>query len=1004
MDDVVGLIAAIRRACKPGLWSAGVNLSRAAAVAVESRDAQEIVMRVRAPGRPVPLTVVLYLGEREWDCDCPGRMRPCEHIAAAAIAIEQEHNAQGDTGMAPAVGPATVVASAWARVVYRFTKGQDGLQLRRFIVRHDGDETPLDGTLAAHLAQPALARSIQVEQSDLKADLLLGTGARGALPVSKLDALLKVLAGARQVFLEGRPIAISDEEVLPKATVRDQMSDGGDFTGVTLVLSRDPRVTDVVSPGVVLCDGTLCRHGELELAGGWLQHLPSTRLFPPSALAELTARTLPELARRMIVDVKTKRVPAIVRDLPPKVVLECSQNGSVLTVLPKLVYGSPPCVRIDGGRMVHLGGPVPVRDEPAERKLVERLRSELNLLPGRRASFDGADTAPFVDKLHRWRGDLVGDAASMLGGKATLVPRPRFETLTGGDPGLPAVKFDLQFEVHGRADAGSARTVSGEAVVRAWREGLGLVPLDGGGWATLPQAWLGQHGARVADLLAACADDGRLAPHAFPTLAALCDDLNQPHPPGIARLRPLFEEFRKLPQAALPQGMTATLRGYQREGIDWLCFLRDTGMGGVLADDMGLGKTLQALCAFAGKTLVVAPTSVLPNWESEIARFRPNLRVCRYHGATRALDAQADVTLTTYAILRLDAAELALRPWDMAVLDEAQAIKNPDSQTARAAFALPATFRLALSGTPIENRLDELWSLMHFCNRGLLGGRRDFDDAYARPVADGIAGAAERLRQRIRPFVLRRLKREVASELPPRTESLLHVTLDERERAIYDTVRAAARADVAALLGGGPGVRFDALSALEALLRMRQAACHPGLLPGQTAATSSKVQTLVEALSTASADGHRALVFSQWTSLLDLIEPALGAAGIAFCRLDGQTRDRGAVVASFQSSEGPPVMLVSLKAGGTGLNLTAADHVFLCDPWWNPAVEAQAADRAHRIGQDKPVMVYRLVSTGTVEERIVALQEKKRVLFEAALGDATAAAALTREDLLALFE
>jgi SNF2 family DNA or RNA helicase len=246
--------------------------------------------------------------------------------------------------------------------------------------------------------------------------------------------------------------------------------------------------------------------------------------------------------------------------------------------------------------------------------------------------------------------------------------------------------------------------------------------------------------------------------------------------------------------------------------------------------------------------------------------------------------------------------------------------------------------------------------------------------------------------------VLRRLKRDVAPELPPRTEAVLRVELDERERAVYDAVRAASRADVVALLEGGGGV----MKALEALLRLRQASCHPALVPGQTAASSSKVDLLVESLATAAADGHKALVFSQWTSLLDLIEPRLAAAGIAFCRLDGSTRDRAGVTAAFQSDQGPPVMLVSLKAGGSGLNLTAADHVFLCDPWWNPAVEDQAADRAHRIGQQRPVTIYRLVATDTVEERILALQAQKRGLVDAALGDEALGAALTRDDLLAL--
>ena len=541
-------------------------------------------------------------------------------------------------------------------------------------------------------------------------------------------------------------------------------------------------------------------------------------------------------------------------------------------------------------------------------------------------------------------------------------------------------------------------SVEAETVMRAWREGLGLVPLAGGGWAELPAGWLARRGERVADLLAARDPAGRLATHALHELGPLCDDLDVPRPDGLDRLAPLFASFEGLPEPVLPADLTATLRPYQRRGVAWLAFLRGARLGGILADDMGLGKTLQALAVAGPGTLVVCPTSVVTNWADEARRFRPGLRVSVYHGAARVLDDAADVTITTYALLRIDAARLAARPWRTVFLDEAQAIKNPDSQVARAAFALTGELRVALSGTPVENRLDELWSLMRFANPGLLGGRADFDARTARAIAGGDDGAAARLRARIRPFVLRRLTRDVAPELPPRTEAVLHVELDERERAVYDAVRAAARADVVALVESGGGV----MKALEALLRLRQAASHAALVPGQTATGSSKIDVLLDALTSAAADGHKALVFSQWTSFLDLVEPHLERAALPFVRLDGSTRDRAAVTAAFQADDGPPVMLVSLKAGGSGLNLTAADHVFLCDLWWNPAVEDQAADRAHRIGQVRPVTIYRLVATATVEERILALQEQKRGLIDAALTDAGRAEGLTRDDLLAL--
>ncbi|HEY0254715.1 MAG TPA: DEAD/DEAH box helicase, partial [Kofleriaceae bacterium] len=535
--------------------------------------------------------------------------------------------------------------------------------------------------------------------------------------------------------------------------------------------------------------------------------------------------------------------------------------------------------------------------------------------------------------------------------------------------------------------------------------GIDVVPLSGGGWGRVPKEWFDKHGERLADLLASRANDKKVPIYALPDLAKLAQDLDQPPPPELERLRPLLSGFDGIPAATPARGFVGELRPYQQAGIDWLAFCRQAGLGCVLADDMGLGKTIQALAGLpSGKrVLVVCPKSVLFNWSAEIAKFRPDLRVSMYAGTRRALDTSADIVLTSYPILRNDVDVIAGIAWDIAILDESQTIKNPDSQVARAAYKLKAAWKVTLSGTPVENRLDELWSQLHFTNPGLLGGRGDFLERWAEPINLGDAMAAARLRERIRPFVLRRLKKDVAKELPPRTDMIMYVELEENERATYDAIRAATQKEIVKLLEAGGGV----MQALEALLRLRQAACHVALLPGGLRSnavpqTSSKMERLMDALADAVADGHRALVFSQWTSLLDLIEPHLAQQGTSFVRLDGSTTDRAGVVNQFQAEDGPPVMLLSLKAGGTGLNLTAADHVFLVDPWWNPAVEDQAADRAHRIGQDKPVMVYRMVARDTVEERILELQARKRGLADAALSEAGGALSITRDDLLAL--
>jgi len=969
------LLQAVRKACPPGLWSQGVNLARDGAVVVDRRTPVEITARVRTPGAAIAPTVVLYVEDDEWACDCGSKFDPCQHVAAAAIFAANPASASAASSPQKQLG----------KLEYQLSRLDGTLYLERAVVFPDGRDEPFSGSAASRVSRGDLP--FLPTHEDLTIDRMLSTWKGGVVPPSRVRELFSLLETTPSVLLDGCPVRASKEGIRPRAVVLD-----GKGGGALVRVHKDPSVDEIVSRGVGRTGEVLRPLEGTTLAGDSWEKLPLERRVEKGELGTFVTKILPEMDKHTRLSVYTKRLPGVARRSRPRIAMTLSQAGHTLSVLPLLVYGDPPEARIDQGVLVHLGGPVPTRDEAEERRLVERLRDELNLIPGRRVDLDGEAALRFVHKLKGFRGAEDGETYGELFGNRPLVPR--FDIR--GDA------FDVVFEYDaGEGEGGAGKKhASAAAVIRSWQDGLDIVPLEGGGFAPLPSDWLSRFGDRVADLLAARAetDDKTIPPALLPELARLCEELDAPKPPGLSRLVPLLDGFSGIPESKLPEGLQATLRGYQRRGVDWLSFLRDTGLGGILADDMGLGKTLQALSAMRGRALVVCPKSVLFNWEVEIGKFRPNLSVSLYHGPKRALDPAADVTLTTYSMLRNDVELLSGVEWDTIVLDEAQAIKNPDSQVARAAYSLRGRFKAALSGTPVENRLEELWSQMHFANRGLLGGRSDFKERYAGPIESGNAGAAERLRDKIRPFVLRRLKREVAPELPPRTERVLSVELDDKERAIYDAVRAATLSSVVKRLSEGGNV----LAALEALLRLRQASCHSALVPGQVAKGSSKVEALVEALSDAAADGHKALVFSQWTSLLDLVEPHLAEAGIAFNRLDGSTVDRAGVVQSFQSESGPPVMLLSLKAGGTGLNLTAADHVFLLDPWWNPAVEDQAADRAHRIGQDKPVFVVRLVARDTVEERILALQEKKRLVAEAALGEASQAAGITREDLMAL--
>ncbi len=981
-DPIQELFEAIREECSAGVWSRGVELARSEAVDEISDEDGEVCLRVATRGGLICPTVRLYPDDAEWDCECAGREGVCDHVAAAVIALRR---ARRDGGRVQAAGAAA------GRIAYRLARQAGDLAFERVVVSGAGEQ-PLTTTLTAITSGRVDGPRFAAAAEDIEVERALGTRLRGALPPGLWPSVLAALSRCADVRLDGEPVTARAERVGWVARLTDQ----GD--GFRLTASRDPRIEEVFSSGVALREGSLCLMGESNLTGREREELTRGRFFEPGQAAELVTEILPSLEGRIALRIETRRLPRTASETP-RIVVQVERDGDALSVLPTLVYGDPPLARIDAGRLVPLGGTVPLRDEAAERALVRGLQGELELLPGRRLRVQGEEAVELAERLVRFRGEIRGDAH--LGFRLCAALSPRFSATERG--------FDLRFEVPAAEDAaGLPRWAEPARVLRAWREGESVVPLEGGGFAPLPADWLTRYGARVEDLLAARDARGELATAALPDLARLCEALDEPVPEACAALRARLERLagatsESLPAAALPEDLGAELRSYQRRGVDWLCALGDAGLGALLADDMGLGKTLQALCALRGRTLVVAPTSVLQNWRDETARFRPGLRCATYHGSGRRLEPDADVTLTSYALLRLDGERLAEVEWDTLVLDEAQAIKNPDSQVARAAYALRARFRIALSGTPVENRLDELWSQLHFLNPGLLGGRRDFEERYARPIAAGDGEVAEHLRARTRPFVLRRLKREVAPELPPRTEVVLRAELDAAEREIYDAIRAATRKEVLARLSAGGGV----LQALEALLRLRQAACHPSLVPGQSADTSSKLELLLETLDESLADGHKCLVFSQWTSLLDLLEPRLAAAGFAFERLDGSTRDRAGPVRRFQHGDGASLMLLSLKAGGLGLNLTAADSVFILDPWWNPAAEDQAADRAHRIGQDRPVFVYRLVAQDTVEERILALQAQKRGLAEAALGapgEGGGPAGLRREDLLALLE
>jgi len=464
-------------------------------------------------------------------------------------------------------------------------------------------------------------------------------------------------------------------------------------------------------------------------------------------------------------------------------------------------------------------------------------------------------------------------------------------------------------------------------------------------------------------------------------------------------------------QPTVPATLRAELRDYQREGFEWLSRLAHWGVGACLADDMGLGKTVQALAllidrAPSGPALVLAPTSVCLNWESEARRFAPTLRPRLFGGSDRQAFVESlqpfDLAICSYTLFQQEAERLTGVRWETVVLDEAQAIKNMATKRSQAAMQLNAGFRVATTGTPVENRLDELWNLFRFLNPGLLGSHQSFTARFAHPIErERDKSARTLLKKLIRPFILRRSKSQVLEELPPRTEIVQRVELSTEEAAFYEALRRKALDNLGEAEEQSPGERQ--IRILAEIMRLRRACCHPRLVLPESALPSAKLAAFREIVDELRANGHRALVFSQFVAHLDLLRAELDKDGIAYQYLDGSTpaKERQAQVATFQAGQGE-LFLISLKAGGVGLNLTAADYVIHMDPWWNPAVEDQASDRAHRIGQLRPVTVYRLVAANTIEEKIVALHGQKRELADSLLEGTETALRVSAEDLLEL--
>lgn len=641
---------------------------------------------------------------------------------------------------------------------------------------------------------------------------------------------------------------------------------------------------------------------------------------------------------------------------------------------------------------------------PRDRTKEESDWSSLEQLGARRLlnTFQGRHDVEIPSKMlgQVVRGLIAGGWQIHADGMQVHQPAPlSFEIKSGID----------WFELHAKVDF-EGRSIAFPELLSALARGDCTVRLDDGSLGILPEEWIRHYGL-LSGLGISEGDHVRFSRTQVGLLdALLATQETVQFDSGFDDLRRRVKDFSGIEVTEAPQGFTGELRPYQRAGVGWLRFLNDFRFGGCLADDMGLGKTIQFLALLQdrarrglskGPSLIVVPKSLIFNWHQECLKFTPDLEVVEYTGLHRTRlrkkFAKASVILTTYGTVRRDILHLKEQKFDYVVLDEAQAIKNPGSQVAKAARLLQAEHRIALTGTPIENHLRDLWSIFEFLNPGMLG-RASIFKLHTSEAGDDESRRL--LSQALKPFILRRTKKEVARELPDKIEQTIHCQMGKVQEQLYNELRDHYRGSLMGMVKK-QGLAKSKIHVLEALLRLRQAACHPALLDEKHIDESSaKLDALGLHLSDLLEEGHKALVFSQFTSYLALVKRYLDQKGIVYEYLDGQTRNRKEHIDHFQSDPKCGVFLISLKAGGLGLNLTAADYVFLLDPWWNPAVEMQAIDRAHRIGQLRQVFAYRLICQNTVEEKIADLQNKKKQLADAILqADNNLITDLTAEDL-----
>ncbi|MBP9706031.1 MAG: DEAD/DEAH box helicase [Oligoflexales bacterium] len=972
----------LQEECPPAIWSLGVQLNRSKLVVWDQYKDGDYFFKIAQADASVSAAVTLNPETGDWYCDLPlcekrYKNHPCPHVVAALLFLKTQ-NYQVPRGKS--------IANSLAQINYRFSvNAANQLCLTRFLIQEGQSEFIISSTISSYQSGRLAAPKFLADRIDTNVDQLIFGLVASEINHKIWRKIFELLAEKTDLFFNEKKVFLVQN--IPTYTGKVEKID----TTYKLTIERNPQIVSLFENGAaLLLDGSLAsiRLPDFNLFDK--KYLLEASLFSQKEVAFLFGELLPKIEKSGIAISQNLQRQVSIEQVEVYLAAEVQKDSEHMQLVLRIYYGDPPLARWENDQLrTESPDNIPLRNPLAEKQLlqkIENLQFEINKI----YKFSPPEAIAVLGKLKAAGVYLKGAAADYFwAGELSpyLEDRENGKTLE--------LKFLLEAKhslasVAAHSDVDKQRYDIAE-IFQAWRSGKNYVPLFKGGFARIPEKWLESYSEIFSDLKSGenkldlekissskkllltdwYLKEGKLLPRSLVASANLL--LNTPIE---------ISDYEK-------PNLSVELRAYQLYGFAWLSRHREIGSGALLADDMGLGKTLQAISAIKGNTLIVAPRSLLFNWQSEIQRFRPELRVALYHGKNRQLFEDKNVVVTSYATLRLDLEKFVEKKWDLIILDEAQVIKNPQSLTSQSIFELAADSRFALTGTPIENNLEELWSLFRFLNPGLLGSLKEFQKNYLQDSgsdfsANSGTSAFEDLKKKIRPFILRRLKREVLSELPEKTELTLYIELSDQEKQIYDSLLQQDVSELKRRLAEGKGM----IEALELILRLRQAACHPALLPGHKGFIgSSKVDALIARLLSMVANEQKGLVFSQWTGLLDLIGEELTQRGMNYLRLDGQTKNRAELVEQFQNKTDAKIFLISLKAGGLGLNLTAAEHVFIFDPWWNPAVEDQAGDRAHRLGQTQKVMVHRLVARGTIEEGILQLQESKRQLMSEILGD-----------------